>query len=143
MSAKTSSKRIIACFVALAIFGVAGIGLSTAKGWGGPGLIPRKAFNPTPSDGATGVPPEDVVLTWSAGKSAVMHDVYFGTDVALVASGSMMVYQGTQADTTFDPGSLELGTTYYWCVDEFAGDGTVTAGEVWCFTTPPYWRVDE
>jgi len=135
MSAKTSSKRIIACFVALAIFGVAGIGLSTAKGWGGPGLIPRKAFNPTPSDGATGVTPEDVALEWAAGPTAVSHKVYFGTDLTLVASGSIMVYQGTQPSTTFCVGGLELATTYYWRVDTVDADGYVTTGYVWGFTT--------
>ena len=125
------------------IFAAAGIGLSTAKGLGGPGLIPKKAFNPDPPDGATGVPPEDVLLTWSAGQGAVLHDVYFGTDLELVAGGSLMVYQGRQSDTTLDLGCLDTGTNYYWRVDEFDPPGYVAQGDVWSFTTTPYWRVDE
>jgi hypothetical protein len=35
-----------------------------------------RTSNPNPADGATNVEP-DVVLTWSAGKDAVSHDVYF------------------------------------------------------------------
>jgi hypothetical protein len=54
--------------------------------------------------------------------------VYFGTEAtpALVAS---------QAETGYDPGPLEYGTTYYWRVDTVKKDGTVQAGNVWSFTT--------
>ena len=138
MLTKTSSKRIVACCTALAIFAAVGIGLSTAESWGGPGLIPKKAFNPDPADGATGVPPEDVQLSWSAGQGAVLHDVYV-CDPSLVG---WWRFEGRQSGTTLDLGCLDTGTTYYWRVDEFADDGTLTVGDVWCFETSYYWRVD-
>jgi hypothetical protein len=135
MLTETRSKRVVSCLVALAVAGSAGMGLPNAKGWGRPSLIPQKAFNPIPHDGATAVTPEDVSLEWAAGPTAVSHKVYFGTDLALVASGSTMVYQGTQHSTTFCVGGLELATTYYWRVDEVDADGYVTTGYVWGFTT--------
>ena len=138
MSSKRSPKRIVACFVALAIFTATGIGLSTAEGWGGPGLIPKKAFNPDPPDGDTGVPPEDVLLTWSAGQGAVLHDIYT-SDPNLVGWWRL---EGRQSETTFDLGPLDPGQTYYWRVDEVAADGTLTVGDVWSFETSYYWRVD-
>jgi len=92
-------------------------------------------YNVDPPDGATGVPPEDVVLAWSAGQGAVLHRIYFGTDLGAVASGSLMVYQGTQPGTTLYVGDLAFGQTYYWRVDEIAADGTQHPGGVWIFTT--------
>jgi hypothetical protein len=85
------------------------------------------AFAPIPSNRAVGVP-IDVVLSWSPGSSMASQDVYFGTEAtpALVAS---------QAETSYDPGPLEYGTTYYWRVDTVKKDGTVQAGNVWSFTT--------
>ena len=92
-------------------------------------------YNTEPPDGATGVPPEDVVLAWSAGQGAVLHRIYFGTNLGAVANGSLMVYQGTQPGTTLYVGDLACGTTYYWRVDEFAADGTQHPGDIWSFTT--------
>ena len=144
MLAYMRSTRVVAGLVVLSLVGAVGMGLPKAQAWIGPVLIPQKAFNPTPADGATGVIPEDVVLTWSAGQGAVLHSIYFGTDEALVAGGSPTVYRGTQPGTTFCTGlSLAAGTTYYWRVDEVDGLGMKVPGSVWCFTTCYYWRVDE
>src|SRR6185503_6660914 len=41
-----------------------------------------------------------------------------------------------QAGTTYDPGTLSAGTTYYWRIDEINSSGTTT-GTVWSFTTLP------
>jgi hypothetical protein len=43
--------------------------------------------------------------------------------------------QGNQSGTTFNPGLLNPGTTYYWRVDQVNAQGTMT-GDVWSFTTP-------
>lgn len=91
-------------------------------------------YNITPPDGATGVS-TTVQLTWTAGKDAILHDVYFGTDAAAVALGDATTFQGRQAETTHDPGVLETSTTYYWRVDEVDADGTVVAGNVQSFRT--------
>lgn len=92
-------------------------------------------YNVEPPDGATGVPPEDVVLAWSAGQGVVMYRIYFGTDLEAVVDGSLRVYQGTQPGTTLYVGDLACGHTYYWRVDTIDADGTVTEGGVWSFTT--------
>jgi hypothetical protein len=88
---------------------------------GGPGL-PGQASNPSPSDGATKLQ-NPVTLSWTAGTDATSHDVYFGT-----SSGSL-TFQGNQAGTSFDPGSLAAKTRYYWRIDEVNAQGTTTGLE--------------
>jgi len=102
--------------------------------------FPTAAFGPEPADGAADVKirPE---LSWSAGECAVSHNIYFGT-------GSPGEFQGNQTETTFDPGALELETTYYWRIDEVQGDSSVVEGDVWRFTTRSdmlvgRWELDE
>ena len=96
-----------------------------------------RAFKPSPSDGAEGVHPA-VGLSWASGQYTVSHDVYLGTDFDDVnnADTSSSVYKGPQsADaTSYDPpGFLQMGTTYYWRIDE-VGDANIWKGEVWGFT---------
>ena len=96
--------------------------------------IPLEAHFPVPADGATNIE-SGVVLTWTPGKVVVMHDIYFGTDEAAVAAGDMSTFKGKMMVASYDPGPLELFTTYYWRVDEFTPTGTI-AGPVWSFSTP-------
>lgn len=94
---------------------------------------PVTAYHPEPPDGAEQVN-INAELSWSAGFRAIMHKVYFGTDEAAVVTGTAGTLKGTQIDTTYDPGILQLGSTYYWRIDEF--DGTKWhEGDVWSFTT--------
>ena len=87
---------------------------------------PDPATNPAPANAAV-----DVAITadlsWTAGSGATSHDVYFGTS-------SPGTFQGNQAGTSFDPGTLANNTTYYWRIDEVNASGTIT-GTVWSFTT--------
>jgi hypothetical protein len=93
------------------------------------------AHSPDPEDGATCVDIE-ADLAWVRGIDAVTHDLYFGTDKTAVANGTGETFKGNLKFTTYDPGSLARGTTYYWRVDEF--DGTDRhKGSVWSFTTIP------
>jgi hypothetical protein len=85
-----------------------------------------EATNPSPADGAEDVP-TDVLLSWDPGKGAVMHDVYFGTS-------SPPPFTGRRAASDYNPGTLELGTSYFWKIDEFTPTGT-NPGPVWSFTT--------
>jgi hypothetical protein len=85
------------------------------------------AGNSSPADGAKPVGP-DADLSWSAGSLAVSHDVYFGTELP-------PAFVGNQAGTSFDPGTLEYSTTYFWQVNEVEADGTVRQGAVLSFTT--------
>ncbi|UCF15753.1 MAG: LamG domain-containing protein [Phycisphaerales bacterium] len=95
-------------------------------------IPPKKAYEAVPDDGAKFLP-ADVTLEWTAGFGAKLHTVYLGDNFDDVNSASG---GAAQAATTFAPGTLELGKTYYWRVDEL--DPPVThKGDVWSFTTLP------
>jgi len=100
-----------------------------------------KAFDPDPEDGASGVSTTPII-SWLTGLSAVSHDVYFGTDFNDVNNATQVSseFKGNQPGTTYSPSPiLDLGTTYYWRIDEI--DATETfKGDTWCFTvkTPVY-----
>ena len=94
---------------------------------------PSAATNPTPANGATGIAIA-TDISWSAGSGATSHDVYFGTT-------SPGTFQGNQAGTTFDTGTMAYNTTYYWRIDEKNAAGTTT-GTVWSFTTAAVAGVD-
>jgi hypothetical protein len=93
---------------------------------------------------------QSLVLTWKAGEKAKQHDVYFGADrdaVAKATTASAGIYQGRQAldVTTFDPGTLEWGKTYFWRVDEVNPNDAESPwiGQVWSFTTANFLIVDD
>jgi len=90
---------------------------------------PGQASSPNPSDTATGVS-ISANLSWTAGSGATSHDVYFGTDSTPDAGE----FQGNQPGTTYNPGIMDVNTTYYWRIDEKNAGGTTT-GDVWSFTT--------
>jgi len=94
------------------------------------------AYYPTPADGANNAQLTSP-LTWYAGKGALKHHLYFGGDAGAVAAGTADVDQGLfdAAATTFDPGTLDALTTYYWRVDENKAGNAVLAGPVWSFST--------
>ncbi len=102
------------------------------------------AKDPRPANGESDVR-RDVMLEWSPGDTAVTHDVYFGTDLDSVTNASrtspmgVLASQG-QTGITYDPGVLDLVTTYYWRVDEVnaAPDNTIYKGDTWSFTTESY-----
>jgi hypothetical protein len=111
--------------------------------------LPLRASGPNPGSQAVHIP-QTSTLAWSAGEKAVKHDVYFGSDLNAVTSGttaSAGVYQGRQAlnVTTFDPGVLEWGKTYYWRVDEVndAAADSPWKGAVWSFTAANFIVVDD
>lgn len=103
--------------------------------------VPANALAPRPPGGATDVP-RDVVLSWKPGPFAATHDVYFGTSLDDVTNAdgtkplNVLVSQGQDANTYDPPGSLKLGQTYYWRIDEAnaAPDTTLFRGGVWSFT---------
>lgn len=97
---------------------------------------PGQASNPSPADAATGIGTNDN-LAWTAGSNAVTHDVYFGT-------ASNPPFQGNQAGTTYNLGTLANKTTYYWRIDEINGPLTTT-GTTWSFTTAavPEFLIDD
>jgi regulation of enolase protein 1 (concanavalin A-like superfamily) len=107
------------------------------------GLAQGAASSPSPADEETDVYC-GTYLSWKSGKDADKHNVFFGTDFNDVNNATVdnhpnvAVAQGLAKDTTsFDPGILELGTTYYWRVDEVNAppDSGINKGNVWSFKT--------
>jgi hypothetical protein len=77
----------------------------------------------------------DVVLTWTAPKSAISHDLYFGTDAAAVADAThdSREFKGTLKEASYAPGELDPWLTYYWRVDEYSDGNVPVKGPVWRF----------
>jgi endonuclease/exonuclease/phosphatase family metal-dependent hydrolase len=91
------------------------------------GSPPAAPTNPVPSDAATGVA-TSVGLSWTAASGATAYDVSFGT------TNSPPRVSAGQTATSYQPSTLQSGTTYFWRVDSI-GDGGTTIGTVWSFTT--------
>jgi hypothetical protein len=95
------------------------------------------AAKPVPEDGAVDVP-ADTTLSWKPAENAATangHTVYLSKSFTDVNDGVGGV---KQSDSSYTPGRLEFGTTYYWRVDETDTAGTVSRGMVWSFTVEPY-----
>ncbi|MFQ5410845.1 MAG: PKD domain-containing protein [Phycisphaerae bacterium] len=101
---------------------------------------PGKAASPTPAHFDTDVS-INTTLGWTTGSGALTHEVYLGTNEAMVGSASILsvppgVTLFTTIGTILDPGVLIADTTYFWRVDTVAPDGTTrTQGDIWRFTT--------
>jgi hypothetical protein len=97
-----------------------------------PNNPPNTPSNPAPSNHATGVSIYSD-LSWSGGDpdagDTVTYDVYFGT-----TSSPPLVSNGQLADT-YDPGTLNYSTKYYWKVVATDNHGSSSEGPVWDFTT--------
>ncbi len=100
--------------------------------------VPVQARVPQPATAATGVSIE-TGLNWRPGRGATSHKVFFGTDPNAVAQGT--VAAKTATDHSFAPGTLNLGTTYYWRVDEV--NAVTYPGDVWSFTTETFKVVED
>ncbi|MBP7049736.1 MAG: discoidin domain-containing protein [Phycisphaerae bacterium] len=113
---------------------VAAYGLSEVRFF----AIPTYAREPEPAAGdiASGI---EVELSWRAGREAVSHEVYLGTDA------NDLTLVDTVAGNTYTLSSLLYGTTYYWSVTEVNDAGTPAsyAGDVWSFSTLAYSVVDD
>ena len=106
--------------------------------------IPVRARQAVPASGKTmeGV---DVVLKWHTGREAVSHQVHFSPDSAAITDAAALV--GVTNTPSFDLSAqgLELGTTYYWRIDEVneAANPSIYVGDLWSFSTPNYLTVDD
>jgi len=108
---------------------------------------PLRASDPVPALDSIADVRDASSLEWTAGATAVSHDVYFSTDRASVAGTGKdsPAYKGNQAATSFSlAGLVDLtGADYYWRIDEVQADGTIVTGQLWKFTVPPYLIVDD
>jgi hypothetical protein len=111
--------------------------------------LPLRAAGPSPAHGAP-YATQDPTLRWIAGDGATHHDVYFGDSADAVANADATtadIYRGRQAVavTSYEPGALEWGKTYYWRVDEInpANADSPWKGVTWIFTTADFIVVDD
>jgi len=92
---------------------------------------PNIPSNPNPNNGRTGVD-TNADLSWTGGdpdNDMVLYDVYFGK------SSIPLKVVGNQSDTTYDPGTLDYETTYYWNIVAWDDQSASTYGPIWSFTT--------
>jgi hypothetical protein len=90
-----------------------------------------KATNPDPADGGTGA--SMPLLGWTAGDTAVFHNVYLGASPTLTEAD--LVAANQPFAMYYHVAGVEPGMTYYWRVDEIDADGAVITGDVWSFST--------
>ena len=111
--------------------------------------VQPQAYSPNPANDQQDVQ-IDADLVWRKGIFADKHNVYFGTDFNDVNEASPtdtknVLVSENQAETSYDPGLLEYGRTYYWRIDEVNAppDTTIYKGDVWNFTVRNFLTVDD
>ena len=94
--------------------------------------LPNTPSAPNPASGATNID-INADLSWTGGDpdscDTVKYDVYFGT------TSSPPKVSSNQSGTTYDPGTMNYLTTYYWKIVAWDNHGASKAGPVWHFTT--------
>jgi hypothetical protein len=89
---------------------------------------PACLSSPTaPTDGSTDIS-QSVSLTWPIATYATSYDVYFGTTLPGTPTTNT-------TSTTYSPGTLLEGTTYYWKIVPKNSIGEATGCATWSFTT--------
>ena len=109
---------------------------------------PLAAWGHQPAGGVFDLNTVPTSLAWTRGDSASQHDVYLSTDMGAIksadASDTTGVHRGRQPGTTYVPAEgFDWGQTYYWRVDEFNNDGTVTRGGIRVIEVTDYLFVDD
>ncbi|MHC4204762.1 MAG: LamG-like jellyroll fold domain-containing protein [Planctomycetota bacterium] len=109
---------------------------------------PTLAWGPRPINKSTPDIYNSTSISWSPGAKAAEHDVYFGTDKDAVDDADTTtadIYRGRQAATEYTlPESLEWGSgPYYWRIDEYNSDETVSKGSVWTFSVADFLLIDD
>jgi hypothetical protein len=109
---------------------------------------PYVAWDPNPANRSTPNVKEALPMTWSAGEKATQHDVYFGTDRDAVNDADTTtadIYRGRQAAISYTPPEgVEWGSgPFYWRIDEYNNDGTISKGRIWTFTVADFILIDD
>jgi hypothetical protein len=100
-------------------------------------FVHLKAYDAEPIDHTTDLCPTGVELSWTPGIYCVDdHNLYFGTNLSDV-NESATPYKAHHDSNSWTPPYLEIGTTYYWRVDEVndACDASPWTGGIWQFST--------
>jgi len=120
-------------------------GSETHKGEVWSFATPGAIGNPQPANGEVDVQ-MIATLGWTPADNAASHELYFGADAEAVGSATTASpeYIGPRAlgAESYDPGGLDLASSYAWRVDEVYPDGTVK-GLLWSFTTADFIAVDD
>ena len=95
---------------------------------------PYPPSNPDPEDGETNID-TNTYLSWTGGdpnpEDTVVYNVYFEAD----NPDPDILVSDHQSETSFDPGTMDYGTVYYWKISAIDNHNRVTQGPVWSFTT--------
>lgn len=99
---------------------------------------PNIPSNPFPANNSTHIPLM-IQLNWTGGdpdNDTVTYNVFFGTKQPPAPVATNI------SATTYDPGMLNLSTTYYWRIVAWDNNSQSASGPQWVFTTrgnnPPY-----
>ena len=94
---------------------------------------PLPAYNPNPADEAFNIEP-DTNLSWDFGTDTETYDLYFGTDYP--PTTKVVEDEASGVSGTYDPGTLEFQTAYYWqVVSKNSTAELETPGPIGSFTT--------
>lgn len=95
-------------------------------------LPPNTPSDPDPEEGATDVGIDEIIKCTGGDPNpgdAVKYDIYFG-----MSSPPPLVKEDS-SQAAFDPGTMNLNTTYYWQVVSEDNEGLETSGPIWHFIT--------
>jgi hypothetical protein len=101
-------------------------------------LPPNTPSNPNPSNHATGVS-INKDLSWTCSDpdgDSLTYDVYFGT-----SSNPPKVSSG-QSSKSYDPGTMNPSTKYYWKIKAIDEHGATKTGPIWDFTTESQYTIN-
>lgn len=95
--------------------------------------VPVLASEPGPADNEqlSGILGSKIKLTWEGGSYTDSFAIYVGTDSLHMNKAAVIAYTDTAAFTLT---GIQSNTTYYWRIDAI-GDGHVSKGTIWTFTT--------
>ncbi len=98
-----------------------------------PNRPPYTPAVPVPADGSTDISIESVLywFCYDPDSDAVTYDIFFAKDTPSLTVPVAVDITGF----TYDPGTLQEDSVYYWQVVATDEHGSSTAGPVWSFTT--------
>ena len=108
---------------------------------------PTLAWNPNPANRSTPDIEHAELVTWSPGEKAAKHDVYFDTDEDAVIDADTTttgIYRGRIDPNSYTPPEgVQVNETYYWRIDEYNTDATISEGRIWSYTVSDYLLIDD